>query len=111
MSTTGCAVPAFSVSTTLAEGTYDIEYLEFEESILNDTAFQTWGRVGSQAASARQSPPRTGMPARNSMFTNGQGSGAVYKQGQYNSTNTNTNNKAGRYVESIGGKKVWGIND
>ena len=73
-----CAAPAFDVGNST--GGFDIEWIEFDESALNNSALTTVGTSTSVSANVRNSPPMTDMPPRWSAFEDGEGSSKIYKQ-------------------------------
>lgn len=74
----GCSAPAFDIANVT--GGYDVEWIEFDESALNDTAYVALGTATPVSATARNSPPATDMPLRWSAFEDGEGSSQIYKQ-------------------------------
>lgn len=73
-----CGAPAFVVDGAPDSG-YDIEWVEFDSSALNDTAYEAWASSSRSIDDVvRMSPPMTDMPPRWNNFADGSGSAAVY---------------------------------
>ena len=73
-----CGAPAFTVDYTSSD-LYDVEFVEFDSSALNDDAYVAWGTSElSTNADIQMSPPMTGMPPRNTNFADGSGSATIY---------------------------------
>ena len=112
---TGCSLPAFTVSTSAAAADYEVEYVEFESNALNNTGYFVWSgnRALSNAATVRNAAPAWNSPPRYTRFANATGSAAIFRAQIPTTTTLNVTSMAtsGRYVESLGGWKVFGMND
>ena len=67
-----CAAPAFTVSTTAADGSYDVEFIEFTSSAIDSAAGSspTAYTVASSDATWKTTAPMTDAPPRGTRFAN-----------------------------------------
>ena len=112
---TGCALPAVTVSSNANSDDYEVEYVEFGSGALNNSQYSVWGntRTITNNDGVRNSPPVWDSPPRYTRFGAATGSATIYRQ-QIPTTTTATavdGSISGRYVESIGGWKVYGMAD
>jgi len=106
--------PSFTVNTTAADGGYDVEWIDFDATDLNDANYAPYlwaGAVTSATNVTQMSPPRLQMPPRNFAPASAEGGAKIDKAEIYAGVSSKAKAKSGRWSQTSKGKHVWGVEE